>query len=505
MQVSPTRALFQPGERVQIRVAFETPQRVPITATVYHLGDQIAVWETTCDGTSAFLEGDVPAEARRGYLVQVQAGDERGFTAFDVLENWTQAPRYGFLYDFASQRTSENRAATLDRLLRLHVNGLQFYDWQYRHDTLIPPQDDFIDPLGRPLSLSTIRELIDAAHARGMAAMPYTAIYAASPPFAASHHDWQLFGVDGQPVDFADGFLKLMNLSSDWSVHFVWECVRVLEALPFDGIHVDQYGEPKTGFDSAGNPVDLPAGFDSTLTALREVVPSERVVLFNLVHNWPVENIAHTPLNFWYSELWPPETDLKRLWQTIRDNRRLNPRPAVLAVYIPPGWEATVIAAHSTILAAGGTHIAHGDDGRYLSDPYFPKAGIPSEGLAQKLLRLADFAVAYEETLVFAEDVTDEWVGRISINGEHLQPGQLIVHRVGSELFINILAAQGKWDVKLPLQPAHPSASLEVEGAHFRRAWCASPESPLSCKLPELHLPEFHDWLLVGLELEDTP
>src|SRR5258706_10600507 len=58
VQVSPTRAFFQPGERVQIRVAFDMPKRVPITVTIYHLAEQIAVWETTCDGLSVVLEGD---------------------------------------------------------------------------------------------------------------------------------------------------------------------------------------------------------------------------------------------------------------------------------------------------------------------------------------------------------------------------------------------------------------------------------------------------------------
>lgn len=502
MRVSPTQAFFKPGELIRLRVEFSQASPKSVHATIFHLGKTVAVWESHASEQVVILEGTVPSEAGQGYLVQVQSGQEFALTAFDVLTNWTQAPRYGFLYDFSSGRSAESIAATLDHLLALHINGLQFYDWQYRHDTLVPPQDDFIDPLGRALSLSTVRQLIEASHQRGMAALPYTAIYAASPPFAAAHADWQLYDASGQPVDFADGFLKLMNLSSEWQAHFVQECRMVLDGLPFDGIHVDQYGEPRSGFDAQGKPVDIPAGFVATLRSLRNIIPHGKQLLFNLVRNWPTQDIAPSPLDFWYSELWPPMTELSQLWQTIGDNRRLNPRPAVLAVYIPPEWEETIIAAQSTILAAGGSHIAHGDHGRYLSDPYFPKAGLPSPALAARLQQLADFAVAYEELLVFAADVTDQWINRITINGVHWAAGRLIVRENGNRLLINLLPASGQWNESLaPVQP-QLEMQLIVEADHIQRVWWASPEHPLLSIMEDWQLPSFQHWLLICLEFK---
>jgi dextranase len=503
MRAYPIRAYFKPGEAIQITVSLEQAISTPVSATVYHLSEPVAVWETTCNGTSAVLQGHVPADTRRGYLAHVQAGEESVFTAFDVLHHWTQAPRYGFLYDFSSSRSPEDINATLDYLLALHINGLQFYDWQYRHDTLLAPRDEYTDPLGRALSLTTIRRLIDEAHRRGMAAMPYTAIYAASPPFAAAHPDWQLFDKAGEQVDFAGGFLKLMNPDSEWQTHFVRECRRVLEALPFDGIHVDQYGEPKTGFNRKGEQVDLPSGFVDTLDALHQAIPAEKALLFNLVHNWPVEEIARSPLDFWYSELWPPETNLSRLWQTVCDNRRLNERPTVLAVYIPSQWEETVAAVHSTILAAGGTPIAHGDHRRYLSDPYFPKAETPSPALTERLQKLADFAVAYEEALVFAEDVTEAWRHHIRLNDEQPQPGQIIVHTTGNCLYVSLLRGDGKWDSELPSVQPQCNLQLALVAEGLRRMWWASPDEPIAHEQPDL--PRLKDWLLICLEFEETP
>src|SRR5262249_6297285 len=279
-------------------------------------------WTAMMDGTEAKVQGTVPMETRRAYLVHVAIDGHSAFTAFDVLERWTDAPRYGFLTDFRPQRPAEDIQATMDHLLALHVNGLQFYDWQYRHDALLPSGDEadqYIDPLGRELSLATVRTLIEAAHKRGMAAMPYTAIYGASASFAAAHSEWELYDDNGQPIDFANGFLMIMNPSSGWQAHFVEECHRVLAALPFDGIHVDQYGDPRSGYDYAGTPVDMPASFADTLSHLRRTIGDEKVLLFNLVHNWPAEMIWASPLDFWYSELWPPDTQFATLWRTIEE------------------------------------------------------------------------------------------------------------------------------------------------------------------------------------------
>ena len=91
---------------------------------------------------------------------------------------------------------------------RYHVNGLQFYDWQYRHETLLPPSDPYTDLLGRRMSLATVERLIEAAHARNIAAMPYTAIYGASPAFYRAHPDWALLQATGEPFEFADGHIS---------------------------------------------------------------------------------------------------------------------------------------------------------------------------------------------------------------------------------------------------------------------------------------------------------
>jgi dextranase len=177
-------------------------------------------------------------------------------TAFDVLDRWTQAPRYGFLTLF--EPGPDHSAATMDWAARYHVNGLQFYDWQYRHESLLPPAEIYSDLLGRRMSLATITRLIEAAHDHNIAAMPYTAIYGASVAFYREHPDWALFQRPAHPYEFGDNFLMIMDPSpgSPWTGHLMGEFARVLDELDFDGIHLDQCGAPKW-FNSAGEPVGL--------------------------------------------------------------------------------------------------------------------------------------------------------------------------------------------------------------------------------------------------------
>jgi dextranase len=264
MEIRFQRAFYRPGEPVTVQVFL--PQKdleaaaaesgaLLLRTRVSHLAR--VVLELEHETTAEELVGGVrlsltlPAIAPRGYGLDLTMSDNqgrvlgRGSAGFDVLNQWTEMPRYGFLTDFAPGRDDAHE--TMRQLARYHINALQFYDWMYRHDTLLPPQDVYDDPLGRELSLSTVRALIDAAHAYNMAAMPYAAVYAASPAFAGQHPHWALYDAHGAMRLFADGFLVYMDPrpESGWTQHLLAEFERVLREMAFDGIHLDQYGEPR--------------------------------------------------------------------------------------------------------------------------------------------------------------------------------------------------------------------------------------------------------------------
>src|SRR5205085_11036623 len=70
----------------------------------------------------------------------------------------------------------------VDNLNRFHINGLQFYDWQYKHHkplagTVQHPDTIWKDIGGRDIYASAIRSYITAAHKRKMKTMFYDLAY----------------------------------------------------------------------------------------------------------------------------------------------------------------------------------------------------------------------------------------------------------------------------------------------------------------------------------------
>ena len=363
---------------------------------------QIQDWPLQAGSNQREIIFGAPANlSEGGYGVEARlssGGEEaRCETAFDFLCDWAEFPRYGFVCDFTPDR--QDAEATIQALARFHLNGLQFYDWQYRHDDLVPPTDEFIDPLGRPQSLQAVRDLIAAAHRHGMKAMPYLAIYAASAKFWHAHPEMALYDEKHQLVPFGEEFLGIMDptAGTGWSKHLLAECRRVLGTLPFDGLHIDQYGEPQTGFNQEGEPVDLPRAFSDFIQAAVDQHP-RRPVLFNAVKNWPIDSLAKAPVAFNYIEVWPPKTTYWNVAEIVRNARRLSEqKPVVIALYIPANRPINNLLADAVIHACGGTRIEVGENGRLLSDPYFPKHEAMDPTLGEGIRRQTELLIRYSD------------------------------------------------------------------------------------------------------------
>lgn len=493
--IYPDKAFYRPNEVVKINISGE------FCANIWHLGDKI----TTLKGNGQLIWTPPPIP-KRGYSIYIQSTEGDFSTAIDVLAHWTDAPRYGFLFDFSPT----HRKRDLNFLLSHHVNGIQFYDWMYRHDKLMPPSERFIDPLGRELSLRVVRQLIKLAHDYQMQAMPYTAIYAASPPFAEQYPQWGLYDEHNQLYDFADGFLKIMNPESGWRGHFINECKDVLENLPFDGIHVDQYGEPQIGFDKDGKAINLPIAFADTLQELHNALPNDKTLLFNLVHNWPLDAIAETSVDFLYCEIWPPQIYLRDLAEITTKNRQISGgKTPIVAVYIDPQHSFTLKMVECVILANGGYHLVHGENGLYLSDPYFPKAQHPSAELATYLKRIADIGVAYQELLIHAQPIAldielseDIWI----------IPRQTTEHNIT----LNLLNASADDTWNQPIETTTIKRNVEVNitlHQNVHEVWYVTPDEHQPPRELEFSLvngclsfcvPRIETWTLVCIQITTT-
>ncbi|MBI2331650.1 MAG: hypothetical protein HYU84_05735 [Chloroflexi bacterium] len=395
----PSQGSFSLGESIKLFIEIETPSPKNISLKVFiqHLVEQPIILEYQYQmepGIQTFQIEWQPPETPAGYSARLLIDpDIQASTAFDVLSSWTDFPRYGFLSDFSASRSDPETA--LKKLTRFHINGLQFYDWQYRHDQLLAPTEEYIDPLGRAMSLPTVRKLVDAAHKYGMTAMPYLAIYAASADFWRAHPDWALYDEAENLIAFGENFLGLMDpsASSSWSQHLLAESSRTLQGIPFDGLHIDQYGDPKRAWNADHISVDLPHAFVDFIQSASDQHP-DKTVLFNAVGNWPIEALATSTADFMYIEIWPPDLEYRRLAEIVLNAVRLSHGKAVvIAHYLPADRIANNLLVDAVILACGGTRIELGEEARLLSDPYFPKHEEISPDLYTELRHLADFTV----------------------------------------------------------------------------------------------------------------
>jgi len=523
LDLYPLKGTFQPGEEVRILVILHSAQAGAATLeiSVSHLDRTVAVVHRALsleEGEQKIVIAYQPVgQTGSGYGVDARLLDASGIeharrsTAFDVQTIWTDYPRYGFLCDFKPDRQDIDE--TLDALLRFHINSLQFYDWQYRHHALLSPQDEYIDPLGRLQSLTVVRSLLDAAHQRGMAGMPYLAVYAAGLDFSAAHPGWALYGADGQPLKFFD-FLGLMDPTPGrgWSQHLLAECGQVLQALPFDGLHVDQYGDPKEGYDAVKQPVDIPAAFAAFVRNLKASYP-QAAVLFNAVGNWPIESLATAPVDSVYIEVWPPAVRYRDLTEIIDQGRAISlGKPVILALYQPAENEASIRLANAFIQAAGATRIALGEQARWLADPYFPKHQPLSDGLYHSLRQESDFAVRYGELLGPRTTQASD-VQVIAPEGICSFP-----HQGAGCLVIGLVNTHGlddpRWDQAHPAPQPLSNCWIEIHGAPgMHRAWWANPESDTPVLAPIdiqrqgetliLCLPDIHYHSLLVLSQEN--
>lgn len=422
VEIYPHEGMVKPGEPAHLEVAVHRAwyDFRPVTVTITRGLEKAPVATlTTRGGTVTWTP-----PAAGGYGVTASLGRQKASTALDVGENWAARPRYGFLSDFGV--TDQGEAARFETMAKYHLNGLQFYDWHYRHSDYLPPSAEYRDPLGRTLSRDTLLEKIALSHQHGMAAMAYTAVYAAPKEFFESHKEWALYDAGGRPMDFGNGFLYIMNpeAGSPWAAYTVDQYRQIVTKLPFDGIHLDQFGDPRFGFrypGAQGGNVDVGTAFVSLIDATKAAV-APRPVFFNDVGAWSLRDTAVTKKDAVYIEVWPPYNYFNHLHELINEgHQRSGGKPVVLAAYISPEFAPSVLLSDAVIFASGGYHLELGEGTGMLADPYFPKYKPVDSELAGHLRRYYDVIVRYQDMLYSPQLV--DWTPEVTVAGSRVLPG----------------------------------------------------------------------------------
>lgn len=352
-------------------------------------------------------------------------------TSFDVVSDWRKSTRYGFLSDFHTKEKGDQRDVAW--LSKLHINLVQFYDWMYKHDDLVPETNEFTDLMGRKLNLDVVSEKVGYCHEYGMKAIAYGAVYAASKAFYEEHKDWALLQSDGEVYDFIDVF-KIMNIAaqSPWHDHIIGQYKRAIELVDFDGIHMDTYGFPKSGISAIdGSLVRLEEHFPVLIDHTREALkPSKEDIclIFNNVGNWPVHTVARASEDAVYIEVWKPYERYHHLVQIIQWAKQWGGgKPVILAAYLTPfrleseaieRAEQGALLMTAAIAAQGGYHLLVGEDGGVLTQAYYADYSTMGSRFIRKLRDYYDFNIRYAN-LLYDDRLTD--VSMTHADGDNLE------------------------------------------------------------------------------------
>ena len=283
-----------------------------------------------------------------------------------------------------------------------------------------------------------------------------------------------------------------------------------------------------------GVSVNLPTTFESFIQAMHTAMP-EKILVMNAVNQYGQREIANSPVDFLYTEVWTPNNTYADLASIIIDNFAWSngKKNSVLAAYMDSDLTSSkgffntpgVLLTDAVIFAFGGAHIELGE--HMLSQPYFPNNNLQIKGdLRDAMTKYYDFLVAYENLLrdggVFNSPDISSLDDNLRLNNWPPQRGSVAVigKETGNRQIIHLLnfldATTLNWRDASGTQP-YPRViknwRLQVETTKaVKKVWYASPDCQYgpSVNLPftqsgatlTFSLPEMQYWGMIVLEYE---
>ncbi|HDZ12618.1 MAG TPA: cycloisomaltooligosaccharide glucanotransferase, partial [Bacteroidetes bacterium] len=300
------KARYNPGDVVQ----FAVDKELPSTAKIRYRHLNKVIREEDFSGKS--WQWTVPGNDFTGYMVDIYetiGGKEvvLGSIGVDVSSDWSRFPRYGFLSRY-SQMSNSAVNAVVKKLNRDHINGIQFYDCEFKHHlplagTTANPDTVWTDIAGRDIYMSTLKKYLNAVHNYNMEAMFYNLAYGALSDARADgvSDQWYLytdrlhgtkdkFALPNPP--FKSNIWLLDPSNAGWQQYIANKTEDFFKVFDFDGYHIDQLGNrDKNLYTYNGVSVNLPTTFESFIQAMHTAMP-EKILVMNAVNQYGQREIA---------------------------------------------------------------------------------------------------------------------------------------------------------------------------------------------------------------------
>ncbi len=432
--VNTDKAMYSPGIGVTLYVDITNSTASTfsgsVSAVVTHLGYAITnLPAQTISGLGAHAVKTnsfawlPPTTDFQGYLVSVSVLDQNsnvldsGSSAVDVSSDWAKFPRYGYVahYDIGL-----NAGNVMLLLKNYHINGVEFYDWQWKHHIPYNSGATWPDVANRTISRPAVLSLIVAAHSYNMMAMNYNLYGGAYDNYASDGSGVALsMGIFSGPTPsignqinyplsagWATSTLyEMNNRDSGWQNYIYSREQTVFSNFAFDGWHIDSLGQ-HTVYDYTGTAFNLddynPQFINNAKTTLG------RRVTFNTVDAGGENQVAQSAnVDFVYSELWSGNPNYLSFKQRVDNVRSFGSKAVVFPAYMnysnTSGFfnEASVRLADAAIFACGASHVELGDGDKMLHTEYFPNdtSVLMNASLTAAMHAYYDFLVGYENLL----------------------------------------------------------------------------------------------------------
>lgn len=430
----------------------------------------------------------------------------------DVSSDWAKFPRYGFLSEYG-QLSEDEMASVITNLNKYHINGIQFYDWMYRQHqplagTVANPAAVWNDIMNRDTYRSTVEGYITQAHGKNMKAMFYNLAYGVLSDYDPTAITPQMFiykDAGHTTKDFHElgaPFISSIYLTdpanTGWQNYLAQKTNDVYSVYNFDGYHIDQLGDRGNVYKYDGSSANLNNAYPSFISAMKAAKPDKDLV-FNAVNQYGQQQMANSPLDFLYTEVWSPNEGFKDLTDILANNASYSngTKNTVLAAYMnynkangqgifnTPG----VLLADAVIFAFGGSHLELGE--HMLAKEYFPNNNLSMTAeLKASLMEYYDFLVAYQNLLrdggTFTEPTISTGDGKLNLGSWPPSMGKVaaVGKQVGSKQVVHLInftnANSLNWrdtdgNQNIPADIKQAMVNLQIAGTPTK-VWYASPD-----------------------------
>ncbi|HTR41802.1 MAG TPA: glycoside hydrolase family 66 protein, partial [Pseudomonadales bacterium] len=496
-----------------------------------------------------------PATDYQGYLVSVSIIDtngdvvDSGSCAVDESSDWSKFPRYGYVAHYDAGLDTYH---IMWELKNYHINGVEFYDWQWKHHLPYNPGATWPDVANRTIYRSTVTNLIAAAHFYNMMAMNYNSygmawanyltdgsgvtlsmgIFSSSPASLGNQYGYSL------PSTWATTNLyEMNNRDTNWQNYIYAREQAVFTNFAFDGWHIDCVGQD-TAYDYNGNFFNLedynPEFINNAKAAL-----GVRMT-FNTVDAGGENQVAQNAnVDFVYSELWGNNPNYISFNQRVNNVRSYCSKSLVMPAYMDTGLnsgyfnEPGVLLTDAAMFACGGAHLELGDGNDMLNNDYFPKDSnvLMTTSLMAAMRTYYDFLVGYENLLrgdtVSANNTVTIPEVTTSTNGSagtvwvisKKTFGYNIIHLVN--LLNNTSTAWNDYNGTCPAPPTLSNLTVKMyySGSVGRgNLWCATPDTNFGAATQlnyttgsdtgghyiNFTVPQLQYWDMIWLEINGT-